>query len=262
MQGTPKHCCGSCPHCPVTYEQRLRISWSRRSIEEQSNAACGTCLTSPEALASGEVDSHFDNPLGWVGRIRAPAVWNRLVRLRRLALGRELDRVASLLASTLAQIDMMRAAEVIDRQVRNAPTPWQPALRRQALEMTRDATIRTAQGVAFEGVLRRLENATTVNRFKIWAEGPTDCPSVEQLAHEVPGAEDLNIVVQSLGGWGTMLSPHWTSAHLGGRMPRFRHTARRRPRVRLRETWPCCAGTDARALLGTTPAGWPRGQGA
>ena len=172
-------------------------------------------LDVPEALASGEVDSHFDNPLGWVGRIRAPAVWNRLVRLRRLALGRELDRVASLLASTLAQIDMMRAAQVIDRQVRNAPTPWQPALRRQALEMTRDATIRTAQGVAFEGVLRRLENATTVNRFKIWAEGPTDCPSVEQLAHEVPGAENLNIVVQSLGGWGTMLSPHWTSAHLG-----------------------------------------------
>ena len=167
------------------------------------------------ALESGEVDSHFDNPLAWVARVREPAVWATLVRLRRLALRRELDRVASLLANTLAQIDMMQAAQVIDRQVRDAPTPWRSALRRQALEMTRDATIRAAQGMAFEGALRRLENATTVNRFKIWVEGPTDCPSVEELAHRVPGAENLNIVVQQLGGWGTMLSPQWTPAHLG-----------------------------------------------
>jgi hypothetical protein len=48
-------------------------------------------------------------------------------------------------------------------------------LRRRAFEMERDAIIRAAQGVTFEGVLRRLENATTLNRFKIWAEGPTDC---------------------------------------------------------------------------------------
>ena len=169
----------------------------------------------PEALASGEVDTHFDNPLDWVGRIRTAAVWDRLVSLRRLALRRELDRVATLLANTLVQIDMMRAAEVVDRQVRDAPMTWQPFLRQRALEMTRDATIRAAQGMAFEGVLRRLEGATTVNRFKIWVEGPTDCPSVEQLAQRVPGAENLNIVVQSLGGWGTMLSPHWTPAHLG-----------------------------------------------
>ena len=167
------------------------------------------------ALESGEVDSHFNNPLAWVARVREPAVWATLVRLRRLALRRELDRVASLLANTLAQIDMMQAAQVIDRQVRDAPTPWRSALRRQALEMTRDATIRAAQGMAFEGALRRLENATTVNRFKIWVEGPTDCPSVEELAHRVPGAENLNIVVQQLGGWGTMLSPQWTPAHLG-----------------------------------------------
>ena len=172
-------------------------------------------LDDPAALESGEVESHFNNPLAWVAKVREPAVWATLVRLRRLALQRELDRVASLLANTLAEIDMMRAAQVIDRQIPDAPTRWRPALRRQALEMTRDATIRTAQGMAFEGVLRRLENATTVNRFKIWVEGPTDCPSVEELAHRVPGAENLNIVVQSLGGWGTMLSPQWTPAHLG-----------------------------------------------
>ena len=172
-------------------------------------------LEDPAALASGEVDSHFDNPLDWVGRIREPAVWDKLVRLRRLALKRELDRVASLLANTLAQIDMMRAARVIDRQIDDAPTPWRPSLKRWSLEMERDATVRAAQGVTFEGVLRRLENATTVNRFKIWVEGPTDCPSVEELAHRVPGAENLNIVVQHLGGWGTMLSPQWTPVRLG-----------------------------------------------
>jgi hypothetical protein len=172
-------------------------------------------LNDPAALANGEVDIHFNNPLNWVGKIREPEVWETLVRLRRLALQRGLDRVASLLTNTLAGIDMMRAVQVLERQINDAPADWRPYLRRRALEMERDATIRAAQGMAFEGVLRRLENATTLNRFKIWAEGPTDCPSIEELAHKVPGAENLNIVVQSLGGWGTILSPQWTPVHLG-----------------------------------------------
>ena len=172
-------------------------------------------LGDPAALASGQVDIPFNNPLEWIGRIREPAVWDTLVRLRRLALQRELDRVASVLINTLAAIDMMRAAQVIVSQINDAPAPWRPSLRRWALEMERDATVRAAQGVAFEGVLRRLENATTLNRFKIWVEGPTDCPSVEELAHKVPGAANLNIVAQPLGGWGTMLSPQWKPVHLG-----------------------------------------------
>ena len=172
-------------------------------------------LNDPAALASGETDDRFNNPLEWVGRIREPAVWDKLVRLRRLALQRELDRVASLLTNTLAQMDMMRAAQVIDRQINDAPELWRPSLQQWALEMERDGTIRAAQGVAFDGVLRQLGNATTLNRFKIWAEGPTDCPSVEELTHKVPGAENFDIVVQPLGGWATMLSPQWSPVYLG-----------------------------------------------
>jgi hypothetical protein len=172
-------------------------------------------VNDPAALASGEVDMHFDNPLNWIGKIRSPEVWDTLVRLRRLALQRGLDRVAGLFTNTLAGIDMMRASQVIDRQMNDAPAGWRPYLRRRALEMERDATIRAAQGVAFEGVLRRLENATALNRFKIWAEGPTDCPPVEELVHKVPGTDNLNIVAQPLGGWGTILSPQWTPVHLG-----------------------------------------------
>ena len=175
------------PHLGRDAEDFLVEAQHRGTIERRLRQL----LDDPAALESGEVESHFNNPLAWVAKVREPAVWATLVRLRRLALQRELDRVASLLANTLAEIDMMRAAQVIDRQIPDAPTRWRPALRRQALEMTRDATIRTAQGMAFEGVLRRLENATTVNRFKIWVEGPTDCPSVEELAHRVPGAENL-----------------------------------------------------------------------
>ena len=172
-------------------------------------------LNAPASLASGEVDIHFKNPLQWISKIREPAVWAKLVRLRQLALQRALHGVVSLLTNTLAQIDMMRAAQVIVEQIENAPAPWQPSLRQQALEMERDATIREAQGVEFEGVLRRLGNATTLNRFKIWVEGPTDCLAVEELAHKVPGAEYLNIVVQPLGGWATMRSPQWTHVPLG-----------------------------------------------
>ena len=39
-------------------------------------------LDDPAALASGEVDIHFNNPLEWIGRIREPAVWKTLVKLR------------------------------------------------------------------------------------------------------------------------------------------------------------------------------------
>ena len=175
----------------------------------------GLLLGDPAELARGEVDVHFNNPLEWVGKIREPAVWDTLVRLRRVALQRELNGVAGLLANTLAQIDMTRAAQVMHQQIDDAPTTWRPALRQWALEMERDATIRAAQGVAFEGVLRRLESATTLNRFKIWVEGPTDCPAVEELADKVPGAENLDIVVQPLGGWGTILNAQWTPVHLG-----------------------------------------------
>lgn len=172
-------------------------------------------LNDPTALASGEVDIHVNNPLNFVGKIREPEVWDTLVRLRRLALQRGLDKVTGLFTNTLAAIDMMRAAHVIGRQIDDAPVEWRPYLRRRALEMERDATIRVAQGVAFDGVLRRLENATTLNRFKIWAEGPTDCPPIEELVHKLAGSDNLNIVVQQLGGWGTILSSQWTPEHLG-----------------------------------------------
>ena len=171
-------------------------------------------LNDPAALASGEVDIHFNNPLGWVGGIREPAVWDTLVTLRRLALQRELYKVASLLTNTLAQINMMRAAQVMDSQINDAPEAWRASLQRWALEMTRDGTIRAAQGLAFDRVLQRLGNATTLNRFKIWVEGPTDCPSVEELIHKVPGAETLNIAVQPFGGVSTLLNPQWPLEHL------------------------------------------------
>ena len=83
---------------------------SKRSIEEQSNAACEQLLNDPAALASGDVDIHFNNPLEWIGRIRETAVWDTLVKLRRRALQRELNRVASLLTNTLVAINIMRAA--------------------------------------------------------------------------------------------------------------------------------------------------------
>jgi hypothetical protein len=47
-------------------------------------------LRDPAALAGGEVDGHFNSPLNWVAKIREPAVWDKLVRLRRLALQRGL----------------------------------------------------------------------------------------------------------------------------------------------------------------------------
>lgn len=172
-------------------------------------------IDDPAALASGEVEIHFNNPLSWVGRIRDPEAWDKLRRLRRLALQRGLGRVSSVLAGTLSNIDMMRSAAVIREQVADAPADWQPMLRIRAIELERDATISAAAQAPFEKVLRRLEDATTINRFKIWTEGPTDCPAVDELAHKIPGAETQNIVAQAFGGWNNLLNDHWSPQGLG-----------------------------------------------
>ena len=172
-------------------------------------------LDDPAALESGEVERHFDNPLGWIGRIREPAVWGGLVKVRRLALLRGLERVASLVESALAEIDMGRAAEVVAQQLDDAPGDWRPWLRRRAAEMRRDGTIRSAQAAGWMGVLRRLGDATTLNRFKIWVEGPTDCPALQELVEKVVGGEEANIMVQSVGGWTTILNSQWTPVRLG-----------------------------------------------
>jgi hypothetical protein len=192
-------------------EDRLVETQHRSTIERRLQQL----LDDPVALASGEVDIHINNPLNWVASIRLREVWDRLTRLRRLALQRGLDRVASLFTNTLYGIDGLEAVRVIRAQMADTSPAWQPILQARALELERDATIRLAQGAPFETVLRRLENARTLNRFKIWVEGPTDCMPVEDLARRMPGAEHLNMVAQSLGGWGTILAAQWTPHPLG-----------------------------------------------
>jgi len=199
------------PELRQQVEDRLVEAQHRPTIERRLQRLADDVI----ALASGEVEVHVTNPLNWVARIRLREVWHRLTRLRRMALQHGLYRVATLFANTLYGIDGLEAVRVIRAQMPDTPVAWQPHLTARALELERDATIRAAQAAPFETVLRRLENASTLNRFKIWVEGPTDCSPVEHLAHKVPGAEHLNIVAQPLGGWGTILAAQWTPQSLG-----------------------------------------------
>jgi hypothetical protein len=114
----------------------------------------------------------------------------------------------------MANIDKLNIAKVILEQVNDAPLAWQPYQRRQAVEYERDGKIMAAQGASFDRVLERLKAFSTMNRFKLWVEGPNDRPALQVLAGRIVG--DLgDVVVQPVGGWAQILSESWSPRGMG-----------------------------------------------
>jgi hypothetical protein len=168
----------------------------------------------PALLAAGNVDRHFNHPLDWIGEIRHTDAWKSLKRLRRQALQSSLDHVVRIVTGTMANIDKLNIAKVILEQVNDAPLAWQPYQRRQAVEYERDGKIMAAQGASFDRVLERLKAFSTMNRFKLWVEGPNDRPALQVLAGRIVG--DLgDVVVQPVGGWAQILSESWSPRGMG-----------------------------------------------
>jgi len=161
-----------------------------------------------------EVDSPFDSPLSWIGNIRLPEVWPRLVELRAQSLRLAFPNVASLITETMKRIDGMRLVGVIREQIDLAPPEWREAQHIRSFEYERDARLQEAQATPFAEVIQRLRRATTLGLFKIWCEGLTDGPTLDELIRKLPGAHNCDIVTQSLGGWGNILSPNWTPDRL------------------------------------------------
>lgn len=141
----------------------------------------------PDLLAAGNVDEHFNHPLGWIGHVRHADAWKGLKKLRRLALQQSLDHVVRIITGTMASIDKLALSKVILEQVQHAPAAWQPYQRTLALEHERDGKILAAQSAPFERVLQRLKAFSTLNRFKLWVEGPKDLRPLEGLAAKAIG---------------------------------------------------------------------------
>lgn len=114
----------------------------------------------------------------------------------------------------MAAIDSLALPAVILEQIPSTPAGWQPIQRIRALEYERDGKIRAAQLTPSERVLERLQAFSSMNRFKLWVEGPNDLPPADSLTRKLPGVAG-NLVVQQIGGWGTVLSANWSPRGLG-----------------------------------------------
>ncbi len=177
----------------------------RPTIEKRLSAL----IEMPSLLDSGEVERPHDNPLSWLTRIRADWAWEKLKKVRRLALVRNLPGVASVLTSALAAIDMIKAADVILEQIDLGPKDWEVANRRRARELQRDGTVLAAQSVPFERVLSRMAHASTMLIVRLVVEGVKDVAGVETLVGKALGDLSDCIQVRPIGGWAQILAAEW-----------------------------------------------------
>lgn len=164
-------------------------------------------LQNDDAIRAGEVEFPEDSPFGWFLRIRTVEVWDRLVTLRRRALELRLPCVTDQVTNLLARIDMRRLPDVIREQLPAAPPEWQDYQRIRAVEYERDARLQAAQQTTLDEVQRRLTRDTTMRRFKVWCEGPSDIPVYDALMQKLAGTDTTEIVTQDVGGWPNVLSP-------------------------------------------------------
>ena len=166
-------------------------------------------LADDAAMRAGEVAFPHDSSLGWIGHITSDVFWPRLVALRIKALSLELPRLSGLIANAMANIDGIRTAQVIRDQIPETPAGWREFQEARAAEYEREARLRQVQATPFERIIQRLRLTTTLGMFKVWCEGLTDGPTIDALLAQLPGATELGIVTDSLGGWNNILSPQW-----------------------------------------------------
>jgi hypothetical protein len=166
-------------------------------------------LADDAAMQAGDVPPPHDWNLGWIGQITSDVFWPRLVALRAQALRLALPNMAGLITGIMSKIDGGRLAAVVRDQIAVAPAAWRDAQEVRATEYERDARLGKAQATPFERIIHRLRRATTLGMFKIWCEGLTDGPTIEEFLAKIPDSTELWIVTDSLGGWNNILSPRW-----------------------------------------------------
>jgi hypothetical protein len=83
-------------------------------------------IDNPTLLAAGEVDFPNSSPLDWIGEIRERAVWNKLQRIRGLALDNRYFRVVGTVTAAMAAIDETQLIGSMASQIRRTPKAWRP----------------------------------------------------------------------------------------------------------------------------------------
>jgi hypothetical protein len=166
-------------------------------------------LGNDAVLRGGETSFPDDSPLDWITQLDKSHFWPRLETLRAMALRLDLPRVAGIVTDAMRKIDLDRLARVARKQLPITPVAWRDIQKVRVLEYEHEARLQRAQQTSFEVVLRSMERNSSLRRFKIWCEGPTDVPVYMALL-EMAGLDVHDVVVQQFGGWANILSPQWT----------------------------------------------------
>jgi len=177
-------------------------------VEQQHRAtierALSALLADDQALRNEEPDLPFDTSLGWIAKLRSDFAIPKLVELRAKTLELQLPNVCGLLTETLVKIDRAQAARIIRRQIPLAPPGWRQAQQSIAVEQERAAKIEMTQKSPFEVILAKLKGATSIQRLKLWCEGPTDIPVFKALLEQVPDTPE--ILFDFVGGWPALVA--------------------------------------------------------
>jgi hypothetical protein len=152
-----------------------------------------------QELRRGEVPMPDRTPLDWIAKIRAGFALPRLVELRALALKLELSTMTQLLSNTIGAINRRELVRVIRQQMDVTPPNWRRWQLSQVLEQERTATIEEAQRTTFDVVVKKLKGSTSLNRLKVFCEGPTDIPIFDELVGQAGEAPE--IVFGDVAGW-------------------------------------------------------------
>lgn len=165
-------------------------------------------ISNPSLLASGEVEFPNASPFDWIGDIREPELWKKLLMLRGLALDKAYFRAVGIITAAMASIDESRLAASMAGQVSRAPKRWRPWQQTGILESRQRARLAIAKTMAFKKIVSKLQMKSTEKQLKIWCEGITDLPALYVFVRKAIGYRD-DVVLQSIGGWSELSNPDW-----------------------------------------------------
>jgi hypothetical protein len=165
-------------------------------------------IDNPTLLAAGEVDFPNSSPLDWIGDVREREVWNKLQRIRGLALDNHYFRVVGTVTAAMAAIDETQLIGSMASQIRRTPKAWRPWQQTGILESRQRVRLALAKTTDFQTVVAKLQMKSAQKRLKIWCEGITDLPALRAFIQAVIGKRD-DVVIQPIGGWSELRNPEF-----------------------------------------------------
>jgi hypothetical protein len=151
-------------------------------------------------LSAGEVGPMERSPLNWISKIRSEFAWDKLAKLRSIALQKNQPTVVGLLTDTLARTNKFETAKLVERQVKLAPVEWQHVQQAHAIRLEAEAKIEKAQSAPLAQVLQRLQGTTSLNLLLVFCEGSSDIPVFRTFLNQIRDVSS-EVKFNFVGGW-------------------------------------------------------------